>query len=451
MATSKDYYSRNGLGQHIPRARESLPTPNTDLCFEEVLNFPFLTDEKTRDYLNNHGRVMFIIRGPSGTRKHKMASMFLSKYPSSEVYCADDYFAEPFAPGIKSRENLKTSHHYCEEKALKACQESKSPIVIKNTSIRKWEMQYYINLAIEYCYTTIMVVMTRKLRVTSKVLEKTNTQGLKEPYFNRRLRQWEEVVPVYTGWTLSPVDTSYLMREYEKCLESLSELQDFTELYCTLDNASAKDYFTPEYFPFCIATYCQNGTNSSAKSYYLSPHVQAVYGKVFPLVIQAFIVTKALTAAVVHLSKDMETLVLENSECMSSDVSGNLSDKLSALSVVVDVKPQKPLKDYKTDYLQTFTFCSRATDEKVKTKKCSFIVLSTAANKDLSKFPYIKNIVKYSEALFSSSEDCDGNISASSFHTLNNNSEYCRLSHDSWLILPSKNITVQSVFTGIYT
>lgn len=419
-----------------------LPSPGSDIRFQDIFDFPCVKDEETVDYLSCHGRIMFIIRGQAGTGKRTLSSMIAEKYPQNKKCSADDYFSEPFVPRVKNAKSLKVAHEYCHKEAKASCEKNRHPIVIQNSCVRKWEMQFYIDLAIEYGYTVIMVITTRKVSCTPEVLEKTNTQGLKADYFRRRVKMWEEVIPEYTGWVPSPADISCIMTEAHRCMESLMQVEDFSKT----KTGSPKDFFEPECFPFCLAAYCNQGRNPLTREYYLSESVQHVYGKVHGLIIQAFVITSSLMAAVVHLDEDMKKLILKY-EGFDPQDAGGISHVLGAFNLHTGVKAKWCVTDFEQDSQKTVKFCSRKTDENIDTKNVSFIVLST--DKSLSQ-PYIKNVSEFSSDLFLGVADSDGIVSTGSFNVTCDGVKYCRLPHNSWLILPLKEVSLKSVFTGLY-
>lgn len=445
----RNWRSHHSRGQcTASRKQGSLPSPGSDIRFEDVFDFPCIRDDETIDYLSRHGRVMFFVRGQAGTGKHTLSSMIVEKYPHMKKCSADDYFSQPFTPSEKNSITLKKSHAYCHEEAQAACKKNRHPIIIQNSMIRKWEMQFYIDLAIQYGYTIIMVITTRKVSCAPEVLEKTNTQGLKKDYFRHRLKQWEEVIPEYTGWVPCPADIACIMTEAHTCMESLREVQDFSGLFGTTGTGGFKDFFKPEFFPFCLAAYCNKGANPLAKDYYLSENVQQVYGKVFDLFIQAFVVTRALMAAVVHLDGDMEKLILEN-KGFDPQHPGDLSHILGAFNLNSDFKVKQPVTDFSQDSQKTMKFCTRMHKANINTKNISFIILSTAVNEPPS-YPYIRNASELSSELFSDVSDSDGHVSADSFNVSCRGVKYSRLPRGSWLILPPEEIHLKSVFTGLY-
>ncbi|GFX38373.1 uncharacterized protein TNCV_2343491 [Trichonephila clavipes] len=59
---------------------------------------------------------MFLIRGPPGTGKATLSEMINEKYPKAAFCCADDYFKNSFASPTRSKDSLKLSHEYCQNK-----------------------------------------------------------------------------------------------------------------------------------------------------------------------------------------------------------------------------------------------------------------------------------------------------------------------------------------------
>ncbi len=52
---------------------------------------------------------------------------------------------------------LKAAHAACQSKARDSCAEGLSPVVVDNTNVRRWEMNFYFNLANRRGYRLVLV------------------------------------------------------------------------------------------------------------------------------------------------------------------------------------------------------------------------------------------------------------------------------------------------------
>ncbi|XP_023213130.1 NEDD4-binding protein 2-like 2 [Centruroides sculpturatus] len=200
---------------------ESLPIPGSDAPPDRIFTFPFLRDSATVDYLKKHNRIMFIIRGPSGTGKETLSSMIASLYPESDVISAKLYYSLPLAER-RTRFNARKSHAWCRRRAEDGCKENKPILIIRNTNVRRWEIQPYLKLAKDFQYTVIFADCSKKFCFDPEILAKSNTQGLDAEYFETRLKQWEEVIPWYTGWFLGPADVRWLRDKSTNLLKEIT-------------------------------------------------------------------------------------------------------------------------------------------------------------------------------------------------------------------------------------
>lgn len=79
----------------------------------EIFDFPFTDDDCTMDFLKDHGRIMFIIRGPPGTAKNSLSRMLTNQYTTATVCSADAYFGNTFSSFKREPQTLSKSHEFC--------------------------------------------------------------------------------------------------------------------------------------------------------------------------------------------------------------------------------------------------------------------------------------------------------------------------------------------------
>lgn len=55
-------------------------------------------------------------------------------------------------------------------------------------------------------------------------------------YFRNRLRQWEDIPPLFTAWFLSPADTAFLLKSLQGTLSTLLDDGKFCRVFDCYDN-----------------------------------------------------------------------------------------------------------------------------------------------------------------------------------------------------------------------
>jgi adenylate kinase family enzyme len=87
-----------------------------------------------------------VIRGSSGSGKSTFAKKILGLYPEAKQFETDDLFMQD---GEYKFDFTKLRENHAENfrRVAKAMEEGISPIILSNTSIKKWEMQNYIDAA----------------------------------------------------------------------------------------------------------------------------------------------------------------------------------------------------------------------------------------------------------------------------------------------------------------
>ncbi|UYV67546.1 hypothetical protein LAZ67_5001169, partial [Cordylochernes scorpioides] len=134
-----------------------------------VATFDFIAQRETIDYLNDHGRIVFCVRGFPGSGKESLRELLEQTYPTAKIFCAK------LCPFDKDQSNRGKSHSWCKDFQL-------------------WWQD----------------------------LVKTTHQKLDEEYFSKRLSKWCDYVPWYTGWFLNPADSDELFQYAIKVLDPIS-------------------------------------------------------------------------------------------------------------------------------------------------------------------------------------------------------------------------------------
>lgn len=102
-------------------------------------------------------KILIILRGLPGAGKSTVSALI-----SDVVYEADMYFYDK--EGNYNWDGSKTwlAHKWCQGKVKKAMVEGKEKIVVSNTSTTEKELQPYLDLAKEYDYKIISMIVENR-------------------------------------------------------------------------------------------------------------------------------------------------------------------------------------------------------------------------------------------------------------------------------------------------
>ena len=124
--------------------------PTTTTAPVEFMDFPFLTDEKARQYLSRSW-TMLVIRGLAGSGKSTIVREIENIYPGSVSCSADQFFLNTQTGEYQfDRSQLVQAHKWCQSKAEEACRNRVNIVIVDNTNVMKWEMVPYFKLADKY-------------------------------------------------------------------------------------------------------------------------------------------------------------------------------------------------------------------------------------------------------------------------------------------------------------
>lgn len=123
------------------------------------------TREELRSYIVNNIKNMnfsdkqvVLMRGISGAGKSETIKIIQKLYPGTKIVSADFYFMKDPEGNIKDDvynfdpTKLKDAHGESQAQFKHYLDNNVSPVIVDNTNLRKWEMEFYINTAQEYGY-----------------------------------------------------------------------------------------------------------------------------------------------------------------------------------------------------------------------------------------------------------------------------------------------------------
>lgn len=422
--------------------------PGSDADSVEIFVYPFFNEEESKDFVKKHGKVMFIIRGPPGTGKWSLTNLIMSHFPSGVRCSANDYFTDTFNLPVRTKESLKESHHYCHRRVKQECIKNTHPIIVSNTHMKKNEMQEYLNFAAEYEYTVIITSTLDKFKVSPKILAKSNTKGLDENYFRKRLKAWQDVYPNLMGWFLCPDDSLYILQQLQSALDSLLGDGRFCRVFNAFDLDTLLNSFKAKTMLCCVAGFMKYSP-FELKNYYISEKVRNSYGKCFTVSILAFVVTKSDIFAVVQLDRHLKELTFKlidsdseiddddinriTTNMQSTSITSFYNFKLVSLNNDFSRKPKSAL-------------LSENHADHINVNEISFIHLAQSKEK---QFP-LRELNNIFRKLFHGNVDQSGKINNDQFSEFETGYAACRLHNDGWLVKLPKILLIKTIFTGLY-
>ncbi|XP_073518616.1 uncharacterized protein [Phyllobates terribilis] len=131
-------------------------------------------------------RRMVLLRGVPGSGKSTLARTLLHQSPDGIVLSTDDYFCKEngYTYHVKL---LGDAHSWNQNRARRAMDDGRSPVVIDNTNIQGWEMKPYVQMAVDRGYDVEFLEPDNWWKEDAQELEKT--YKLKEKHHRRRYRK----------------------------------------------------------------------------------------------------------------------------------------------------------------------------------------------------------------------------------------------------------------------
>ncbi|UYV67552.1 hypothetical protein LAZ67_5001177 [Cordylochernes scorpioides] len=201
--------------------RKRLQLSSEERIEDIVATFDFIAQRETIDYLNDHGRIVFCVRGFPGSGKESLRELLEQTYPTAKIFCAK------LCPFDKDQSNRGKSHSWCKDLLIEALKMGHSPLILVNSFIKEFELEQYLIELRNFDCTIIMMDTSNFFEFGIMVsdpqdLVKTTHQKLDEEYFSKRLSKWCDYIPWYTGWFLNPADSDELFQYAIKVLDPIS-------------------------------------------------------------------------------------------------------------------------------------------------------------------------------------------------------------------------------------
>lgn len=92
-----------------------------------------------------------------GSGKSTLSNKIKKVYPNTVICAGDDYFTDQSGNYNFDRDKLHEAHLSAQNKAIDACQNEISPIVVDNTNIKYWELKPYIDIGRKFNYLILII------------------------------------------------------------------------------------------------------------------------------------------------------------------------------------------------------------------------------------------------------------------------------------------------------
>lgn len=272
--------------------------------------------------------------------------------------------------------------------------------------------------------------------VLFQALGRINPDGLNVNYFKIRLRQWEDIPPLFTGWFLCPQDVAFVLKSLQTVLSVLLSDAKFCHAFSSYESDHIWDYFNGRRNIYCIAGYSYN--RYLMASYYLSDKVQESYGKSFYLSIYGYIITISGVFGIVGIDNEMSDLLLK-ADCSDED---RLLHQLSSLTVhdnITEYKATISLNNQETVSAKTAILEDTVYGD-IDFKNCKLIHI---AQRKFKQFDIRAIDGKYFKTLNSLTNNLQ-------YNEFEDKIRVYRLPNDEWFVRLPQFIKVKTLFTGIY-
>lgn len=133
---------------------------------------------------------MVLLRGVPGSGKSTLARTLLQQSPDGIVLSTDDYFCEEngYTYDVKL---LGDAHNWNQNRARRALDDGRSPVIIDNTNIQGWEMKPYVQMAVDRGYNIEFLEPDTWWKQDAHELEKRNTHRVPREKISQMLERYE--------------------------------------------------------------------------------------------------------------------------------------------------------------------------------------------------------------------------------------------------------------------
>ena len=106
-------------------------------------------------------RTLYLLRGISGCGKSTLANNLL-QLPDSVAFAADDYHTDENGNYNWKVKNVSKAHDWCKANVQDSMEDLYDNIIVHNTNTSEKEIKPYLDLADEYCYKVISLVVENR-------------------------------------------------------------------------------------------------------------------------------------------------------------------------------------------------------------------------------------------------------------------------------------------------
>lgn len=453
-----------------PQREKDSETSSAEEAFKEVielkevkkleyLNFPFLTDPETIQWIKRN-RVVFLMRGLPGSGKSTLVNALTETYDcQNPIVCsADQYFIDKFGIYRFDQSRLKDAHEASQSLMKMSVSEGKKMIIVDNTNVQNWEMRPYFSSIVKapFTYRLVIVEPATPWKLDAEQLAAKNTHSVSEEIISKKVHQFQEAVPIYFAWFLSPADSRsiydramILFRNiYETCAEFKSDFGKFSSM---LNLGSAMNYYSRD-----MMSSNKSSLHCTAKFFgFRKPHskeplsqdtieyvtkVKGFLGRVQRLKIIGFFFTKETIGCRVEL--DAEQLEIYDQD-----------ENLKKLPERKYAKPEKSNEPKsKDDFKETITIEEIYNDEHENHERFRPILeKGYKAHITVATAPGVKPANTGVDLLeIVQAEEEDGVEEDDTFDIPDTEDVLKHYKEHFWVVYLKEALTVQSIFTGHY-
>ncbi|RXG70025.1 2',3'-cyclic-nucleotide 3'-phosphodiesterase [Armadillidium vulgare] len=273
---------------------------------DDYLDFPFLENKDTIDYFRK-SKIMVILRGLPGSGKSTIAKHIERKHISCRICSADNFFMKD-GEYVYDRSLIKEAHAQCQENAIKAVEEQISVVVIDNTNLKLWEMNFYLNLAKKFHYVPLIIESKTPWRTDISQLVSKTLHDIDENIIELKKNDSDELLPIYYGWFLNEKDSHLFIEEGKMWIEAMSKIPEFLNDMQRRTKVKSFEGLL-EYYKFaqdgilhCTSNFIGKYLSEENKEYI--EKCQSVIGKSFNIEVIGFVLTPRTLGVRVKLTKE---------------------------------------------------------------------------------------------------------------------------------------------------